>query len=366
MFRINRQTNRLEPIQEATFAALQFREREHVQEWLVNHPEAFGEELLFIQKEFDGFDDTRERLDLLALDKQGNIVVIENKLDDSGRDVTWQALKYASYCSSLSKLQIREIYQSYLTKQGLEEDAGEAITEFMEVDEFSELQLNQTQRIILVAANYRKEVTSTVLWLLTNYQVQLQCFKLTPYLHGEEALLSIEQIIPVPEAAEFTIKMAEKAREEQQTQQAVKGRHKLRYEFWTQLLEHFQKPGDIFSNVSPKTDHWLSMGSGISGVIFNFIATTRGIRVELYLQRSSQESNKAIFDQLYAQRAEIDQALPGIIWERLDEKKASRIRIDGPDLSLNNREDWSRMIDWLEQHMRRMVSIFQPYLATIR
>ena len=50
MFRINRQTNRLEPIQEATFAALQFREREHVQEWLVNHPEAFGEELLFIQK----------------------------------------------------------------------------------------------------------------------------------------------------------------------------------------------------------------------------------------------------------------------------------------------------------------------------
>ena len=48
MFRINRQTNRLEPIQEATFSALQFREREHVQEWLANHPEAFGEELLFI------------------------------------------------------------------------------------------------------------------------------------------------------------------------------------------------------------------------------------------------------------------------------------------------------------------------------
>lgn len=31
--------------------------------------------------------DTRECLDLLALDKDGNLVIIENKLDDSGRDV---------------------------------------------------------------------------------------------------------------------------------------------------------------------------------------------------------------------------------------------------------------------------------------
>jgi hypothetical protein len=77
-----------------------------------------GEELLIIQKEFDGFQDTNERLDLLALDKQGCLVVIENKLDDTGRDVTWQALKYASYCSTLSKEQIRAIYQSYLDKIG--------------------------------------------------------------------------------------------------------------------------------------------------------------------------------------------------------------------------------------------------------
>jgi RecB family endonuclease NucS len=41
---------------------------------------------LIIQKEFAGFGDTKERLDLLALDKKGKLVVIENKLDDSGRD----------------------------------------------------------------------------------------------------------------------------------------------------------------------------------------------------------------------------------------------------------------------------------------
>ena len=106
MFTIDKSTNRIEKITEKTFSELGFKEREHLQEWIANNPSSLGdkeEQLLIIQKEFDGFDDTRERLDLLAIDRQGNLVIIENKLDDSGRDVTWQALKYASYCSSLKK-----------------------------------------------------------------------------------------------------------------------------------------------------------------------------------------------------------------------------------------------------------------------
>ena len=58
-------------------------------EWLANNPTSLGEDLLIIQKEFMDLM-TPERLDLLALDKQGNLVIIENKLDDTGRDVTWQ------------------------------------------------------------------------------------------------------------------------------------------------------------------------------------------------------------------------------------------------------------------------------------
>ena len=114
MYLINTTTNRIEALPTKYFGELGFTERKHLQEWLAYEPNALGEELLIIQKEFDGFDETRERLDLLALDKAGNLVIIENKLDDSGRDVVWQALKYASYCSSLSKLQIIEIYQQYL------------------------------------------------------------------------------------------------------------------------------------------------------------------------------------------------------------------------------------------------------------
>ena len=120
MFKIDLAQNRLTPIQARRFGELGFSERKPLQEWLEHCPQALaqgeGEELLIIQKEFDGFDDTRERLDLLALDKEGNLVIIENKLDDTGRDVVWQALKYTSYCASLSKPQVVDIYQRYLNQ----------------------------------------------------------------------------------------------------------------------------------------------------------------------------------------------------------------------------------------------------------
>src|SRR5690606_8363900 len=87
MYVIDRTANRISKIQQKLFNDVGLREREHLQEWLAYAPMAFGEDLLIIQKEFDGFADTSERLDLLALDKQGNLVLIENKLDDSGRDV---------------------------------------------------------------------------------------------------------------------------------------------------------------------------------------------------------------------------------------------------------------------------------------
>ena len=118
MYKIDKESNRIAPLAEKSFCDLGFTERQHLQEWLAHTPEALGEELLIIQKEFDGFDDTRERLDLLALDKDGNLVIIENKLDDSGRNVVWQALKYAGYCSNLNKHQVVEIYQTFLNRAG--------------------------------------------------------------------------------------------------------------------------------------------------------------------------------------------------------------------------------------------------------
>ena len=121
-------------------------------------PDALGEDLLIVQKEFDGFADTRERLDLLALDKEGRLVVVENKLDDSGRDVVWQALKYVPYCSSLKKAEIVEIYQKYLDRWFEGADAVTNLCEFLDVEELDDIVLNagNEQRLVPIAAAGRR------------------------------------------------------------------------------------------------------------------------------------------------------------------------------------------------------------------
>ena len=60
MFRINKEKNVVESLEEVTFSELGFRERENLQEWICHNPEMFGEDLLIIQKEFDSFNETRE------------------------------------------------------------------------------------------------------------------------------------------------------------------------------------------------------------------------------------------------------------------------------------------------------------------
>ena len=75
------------------------------------------------------------------------------------------------------------------------------------------------QRLVLIAANFRKEVTAAVLWLL-GHGVLAQCHRVVPYSFGEEVFIDLQQIIPTPEAADYMIGMAAKDSE----QQAVEGK----------------------------------------------------------------------------------------------------------------------------------------------
>ena len=364
MFTLNSNDNRITPVSAKSFSELGFTERKHLQEWLAYRPDALGEELLIIQKEFDGFDDTKERLDLLALDKGGNLVIIENKLDDSGRDVVWQALKYASYCASLTKLQVVEIFQKYLNRYQQGGDAYELLSEFFEAPDIDEVKLNtgNGQRLMLVAANFRKEVTSTALWLL-GQGITVQCFKVTPYALGEQLLLSIDQIIPTPEAKELMIGISAKEAEEKSTEVVLKNRHTLRRAYWEIALEAFQESNcHLYGNISPSKDHWLSAGSGVSGCPYSLIFAQKEMRVVLGLSRSKEEENKFLFDHLYQHKDSIEQAFgQPLEWLRLDDKKSSRIQCS---ISADgfNKELWAKWVAWHVEQMPKLEAAFKKPL----
>ena len=368
MYLIDKTKNRIAKLDQKTFTELRFRERDHLQEWLANNPEALGEDILIIQKEFSGFNDTNERLDLLAVDKQGNLIIIENKLDDTGKDVTWQVLKYASYCSTLKKEQIRKIYQEFLDKKGKGENADENLIDFFNANDIKEISLNsgQTQRIILVSGSFRKEVTSTVLWLM-NYKLRIQCFKATPYQLGEQLFLNIEQIIPMKEAEDYIISMAEKTQDDISTQEELKSRYLLRLEFWKQLLKQASGKLNSFQNISPSKDNWIGISAGVSGVQLNFVISNYYARVEVYITRSIKEENKLIFNSLLEQKADIEQKFGSkLTWQELPDKKAARIKYERENVDYFNKENWAVMIKFLIENMEQLEKTFRDPILKIK
>ncbi|MCR8667948.1 DUF4268 domain-containing protein [Aestuariibaculum sp. M13] len=361
MYKINKGENKISRLEEKSFKELGFTERAHLQEWLADNPTALGEEMLIIQKEFSGFNETNERLDLLALDKQGSLVIIENKLDDSGKDVTWQSLKYASYSSSLTKYQIRDVYQDYLNKYENGDNAEDKLSDFFDGKDFEELSLNvgTTQRIMMVSGRFRKEVTSTVLWLMS-YNIRIQCFKVTPFAMNDDLFLNIEQILPVKDAEDFSISMANKVQDEIAAQESLKNRHHVRLAFWKEFLKEINTSNNLFSNISPSKDNWCGIGIGLSGVNLNVVATKKSCRAEIYINRGNKDENKEFFDFLEKMKPEIESTFEdNLIWERMSDKVSCRIKAQLDNVDIFEPNDWEQMISFLTDAAQRMNKAFK-------
>jgi len=203
LYRVHPESKILQSVKEVDFSDFGFKERFDIQEWIESTPEILGEELLIIAKEKSYFKGTRERPDLIALDKAGNVVVIELKRDESGENTEWQAIKYASYWSKFKVNDIIEVFADYLKTRGEvsaesdEDIASQRILEFIDDDTLDNI--NVKQKIFLVSHRYAKEVTSAVNWLIDSYRMSIKCIQLIPYYDSDKEAyyLQSNEILPV-------------------------------------------------------------------------------------------------------------------------------------------------------------------------
>ena len=369
MYIVNREEKTIEAVLSKTFSELQLTERYDLQEWLKKKPNVLAKDeddrLLIIQEEFSDFDETNERLDLLAIDREANLVIIENKRDDSGRDVTWQALKYASYCSNFTEKDIVEVYQKYL---GSSASAESNLKEFFQKKDLSGIEWNKSQRIILVAASFRKEVTATVLWLRRMHDLKIQCIKIVPYQLNEQLLLDIEQIIPLKETEEYMIGLARKEREEANKKETHKETY--RREFWEKLLEEARKEGlKVFQGINrPGKDFWISTSAGVSGVAYQFNISGSSAKSLIGIIRTSQEENKKIFKLLEAEKQSIESKFGAELeWQESPDTKYSAIVYKKTiDADYLNAENWDGMISFMINGMIRLEKAFKEPIENLK
>jgi hypothetical protein len=209
-----------------------------LERWIVENPDLVGEPLLVLGHQLAEFEEDKDRLDILALDRSGEIVLVELKVSEDFRVTDLQALAYADAYARRSRQDLARTLQRHLQKRadvaksgtspaaesangeaaariGLTppslEDAATTIAAFIEVDDFDDWQPSQHVRIKLVAPNFPRRVLQTVKWLGDVYSVRLEAitvrlFETAPRKYS----IAFERLLPLPAEEEFDLTIRER------------------------------------------------------------------------------------------------------------------------------------------------------------
>jgi len=147
-------------LEETTFGSQAITERADLQRLLKQHIEVIAPDTLIISEEFCEWDESKRRIDLLGLDRDANLVVIELKRTEDGGHMELQAIRYAAMVSAMTFSKAVEVYARHLATNGAAEDAQNAILQFLDWEAASEDQFGKDVRIVLVSAEFSKEITN--------------------------------------------------------------------------------------------------------------------------------------------------------------------------------------------------------------
>jgi hypothetical protein len=296
LFTYDKDLKKISPCEKTTLKGHNILERKDLEKWIEEHPELLGEELLILTTEYDKFDKTNERLDLLGLDKEGTLVIIELKRDNSGKNVDLQAIKYAAYCSTLTLDQVIDLHFDYCTKKGQpinRENVRNKIIEFIDNNEFDEI--NDKPKIFIVSKEFRTEVTASVLWL-RNFGIDITCVKLTPYILNDSTIAFESRIlIPLPEAKDFIIRSERK----ETAERTLNATQIERLEFWNDLTKKMNNLLPL-TYAPSKPRMYCYIPTNISNIHFEWLfhGRSNGLGVELHFENKMKEVNIANIEKI--------------------------------------------------------------------
>lgn len=301
------QTDKIVSFDQTTFEAVGLRERNDLQRLLKAQIDIVfpDEDVLVISEGFREWESSRRELDLLAIDKQANLVVIELKRTEDAGHAELQAIRYAAMVSAMTFRRAVGVYDDYLRKNGRDGDAESQLLEFLNWEEPDEDDFAQDVRIVLVSANFSKELTTSVMWL-NERNLDIRCVRMRPYRDGARVLVDVQQVIPLPEASAYIERIRDKAVQERQDKAERESRHSLRLAFWQALLERVSGESQLFSNKSASDETWIAAGSGVSGLHYTYTIRQHSTATQLKLEASSKSVNKARFDWLLSRREQIE------------------------------------------------------------
>ena len=182
-------------------------------------------------------------------------------------------------------------------------------------------------------------------------------------MYNGKVMVEFDQIIPVKEAEEYTIKIAEKKKVESQKAEIKKRSENVRLEFWQEFVEYNKQKNGPYAASTPNSDSWMGKGGvGIGGTSVNIIIGRLASRSEIYVNTGVRDTNKKIFDFFYSYKDSIEAELGKLKWERLDDKVTCRIS-QLMDVGYLQEDKWQEIFDFFISTTEKFIAMFSKISA---
>ena len=218
--------------------------------------------------------------------------------------------------------------------------------------------------VIWIAENFREEHKKALEWLNENVDPETG-----PSFFGIEIkLIKIENSPPAPDFR-IVVKPNDWERMIKMSSQTISETSKKYLEFYSKLVDEYKKISPRWRKVKPQPQSWLSFGAGKSGLSFVWaFKSNNRFAIELYIDTGDKNENERIFEELEKHKDKIENELKGLIWEKMEEKRACRIalykNIKG-NIKYLSEEDYPEIIEWASKTMKEFSNVLSRYIKKI-
>jgi len=160
---------------------------EEIEDFIEHHPEILEKEMFVIGRQVETAEKTR--IDLLGLDKEGNLIIMELKKDKSPRDVVSQLLEYAVWAENIQYEDLNRIASSKHL-EGYENLWKKYEKDFGSVPDY----FNEKQRLYIVSEKIDRK-TEQVTRYLRRQGVDISCIELNFYENEGQKLADTRIIV---------------------------------------------------------------------------------------------------------------------------------------------------------------------------
>ncbi len=242
-------------------------EKQHLQEWVLQHPQILGGDVKIVSFEFgnwtgSGGGSSHDRLDVLGLDVEGRLVVVELKRDKAPDTVDMQALKYSALVSRFTREDVDKVHTQFLTRKRGEQVSVE--TAAAELDEWATINEDNLRvpRMMLMASSFPRPITATIVFLHQQLGLDVQLLAFQAYRTDDRVLLTVSQHYPPPDIEEFVLSPEVVEAKQQRTAKSSKKREATTVSrlIGAKVIEDgapltFRSP---FQNITPQVDAWIA------------------------------------------------------------------------------------------------------------